>query len=449
MVCIDDFGTPKNRNSKGWETQSVLFRHGKESKDSMPGFDTQLGVNVREFAYYGTDISDAVRGTRPELRVAKITALREMKVRLVQLYACHAALSVEQCLPYLQQALSDLQRAGMKAIVCLDDGLAVSGFFIRDTGDFRVRQGEGSGGELGHYHKRFWSEGFRQMYLPALQLVKALADHPAVWMGELGNEYAIHPQPSTRADADAFIAFIREASALIKSYSKRFVSIGLINSNQIFPNAEGKLSREARIAFARQLYSIPSVDYISLHYYASDPHTIPDDNLEYCEIDAEVARALNKPFYLGELGAKSTYPDRPAFYTGQIQKWKQAGADSALLWSFTTLAEHGDDTGFSPKYSDFAAICQTITRLQGAGNLRMPSDLAPTERIANMVVADKMVAAAVPAVRRFLVTDSPLNIRTEPHLEAKAIDQKLQTGGDMAFIDFHNTSRPLQNPICQ
>jgi murein DD-endopeptidase MepM/ murein hydrolase activator NlpD len=390
-----------------------------------------LGVNVREFAYFGTDVSDAVHGTTPELRMAQLSALREMKVQVLRFYACHAALSPEQCLTHLQQALTDLQSAGMRAIVCLDDGLAVSGFFVRDTGDYRVRQGEGSGGDLGHYHKRFWSDGFRQTYLPALQIVKALADHPAVWMWELGNEYAIHPQPSSQADAAAFIAFVQEVSALIKSYSNRFVSIGLINSNQIFPNAEGNLSRESRFAFAQQLYSIPTVDYISLHYYAPDPPDAADDNLGYCEIDVEVARALNKPFYLGELGAKHTLPDRPGFYTTQIQKWRQAGADGALLWSFSTLAEHGDDTGFSPKYGDFNAICQTITQLQATGSLHIRGDLVPSAGITPLVSFDKTATSTSPTIHRFLVVDGPLNIRPEPRLNAQAIDQQLQTGEEV------------------
>src|SRR4051794_38094315 len=116
----------------------------------MVNVDTQLGVNVREFAYYASDVRNDLHSTPATLRLDQTNALVGMNGRLLRFYAFHTAKDPEQCIPFVANALDLLKEKGIKAIVCLDDELAESGFYIKGTGPYRVKDGEGVQGETGH-----------------------------------------------------------------------------------------------------------------------------------------------------------------------------------------------------------------------------------------------------------------------------------------------------------
>ncbi len=310
----------------------------------------RTGVNMREFAYYDRRDLLPFPNAIPPTREFQVTALQQLGVPLVRFFAAQHHADINTNLAQVGLALDALQKAQMQAIVCLGDALAPSGFTIPGDDDYH------QGTPLGHLNKRYWHEpGYTQNYFPYVQkLVTRFANHPAVLAWELGNEFAIQPQPSSPDDFNAFVQFVKIVSQDIKQRSpSKLISTGLINTNQIVPGGD----TAARHEFARQLYSLPNIDLISLHVYAEDK----EDDLAL--IDVEVAKSLGKPFFVGELGIDVATGSRAQFIQSQLQLWKDRGAFSAMLWAFDDSPQDtgvADTKGFARRFGDYGAIRQVV-----------------------------------------------------------------------------------------
>jgi hypothetical protein len=298
----------------------------------------RTGVNMREFAYYGTA---ARKYTDSGLQRRQLDALRDLQVKLVRFYASYNQFSTDQCIQRVQAALDLLQSYGMQAVVCLADSLG-SEFTIVGDGAFHT-------GPLGHLDKRYWHErAYNQHFMPfTTSLVRACAQHPAVAMWELGNEYAIHPQPASWDDGNAFLEFAKTASAAIKAAAPQaLVSTGLVGTHHVAPQGYPE-------PFGRDLYGLPSLDAVSIHYYADDGEKMN------AQREITLANTLGKPFYIGEFGAPQEWPDRAGYYRSQLDEWYRGGALTALPWAFDASASDvgvSDTKAFAGIRPDFQGI---------------------------------------------------------------------------------------------
>jgi len=303
----------------------------------------RLGVNMREFAYFGTPV---VQFTGEALQEQQLSELKAMGAKQIRFFTSHVSMNTAQTVARVQKAVQKINSFGLKAILCLSDGLG-SGFFPRGDEQWHNQP-------HGHLHKDYFKQQhYRQNFIPLSRaILEGVAENPAVFMVELGNEYAIHPQPATAADADAFVAFCDEAGEMVKSFVPRArVSTGLVNTNHIA--APGK-----RDALARKLYALDSMDVVSIHFYQHD------DEKGKADHDASIARALKKPYYIGEVGAFSNTGNRAGYFDSEISEWKGKGAFMVMPWGFDVSTKDvgiSDELALAGRFGDFGDCC-TILR---------------------------------------------------------------------------------------
>ncbi|MBX3085091.1 MAG: cellulase family glycosylhydrolase [Anaerolineae bacterium] len=368
----------------------------------------RTGVNMREFAYYGTE---AVKFTNAGLQKRQLDQLQPLQVKLVRFYASFAQLTPSQCIQRVKTALDLLHQADMQGIVCLCDALS-SPFVTRGDDDYH----RGPGGQI---VKAYWYEkAYTRNFLPfATSMADALKDHPALFMFELGNEYAIHPQPASGEDGQAFLEFAQAASEALKNAAPHtLVSTGLVNSNHVAPAGQQK-------AFGTRLYGLASLDAVSIHYYADDGEK------GYVPTEVSVAEAVGKPYYIGEFGAPEHWQDRAGWYRDQLQEWFNNGAFTAMPWAFDSSPSDvgvSDTKSFSPirpQYNEIRNVVQSFGRPAIAvivpdwkaavpGLLKSPSVEDNTKRVAS--IASPTLEWPPEVIKVFVITDGPVSVRTQP-----------------------------------
>ncbi|MCS7072594.1 MAG: hypothetical protein NZM00_13890 [Anaerolinea sp.] len=304
----------------------------------------RMGINMREFVFYGTP---AYPFTTETLQLIQINRLKQLGVKLVRIFTAHADFTAGQIIPLLNRALTRLHQNGMRAIVCLNDSLTGQRLYVRGNDVFHTEV-------HGHLHKRYWhNRDYLTHYIPFVQtLLNGVKHNPGLLMVELGNEYAIHPQPATDADASAFVAFCEHVGGLIKSIAPHvLISTGLVNSSHVAAAGKHEL-------YALRLHQLGAIDAVSIHYYAHDGER------ERAPVDIGVARRLKKPWYVGEIGMERGTGDRASFYDLDIARWRREGAFTVMPWAFyTDQGDVGvcDIYGIGPLHGDFDALCAVIS----------------------------------------------------------------------------------------
>lgn len=276
-----------------------------------------VGANLREFPFYGR--SDVLPFASANIQDDQLRAMQEMGMRVVRMHACHRSVSLGDAIPLVGAALDRVQQHGLLAIVVLNDSLG--SFWV--PGDERFHRHV-----LGHLDKidYFHAGGYKENYLPyARRMVTAYRDHPAILAWELGNEYAIHPQPASVADGEAFLRFVEHVSGEIRGLDpNHLIAIGLVNSGHVAPNDQPGLDR---LAFARRLYGLPAIDFLTVHFYEGNGEE------ENSRPDLTVARELNKPLIVEEWGARGG--NRAALTASTIAHWTGHGASGFLQWGLS------------------------------------------------------------------------------------------------------------------
>lgn len=359
----------------------------------------RTGVNMREFAYYGTP---AVPHARLELQTAQLNELRALGAQAIRLFGVCRRFNADDNIRRLKAALDLIDRYNMQAIIALNDSFNSEWIVAAEAGYHTA--------VMGHLRKDYWLNRLYQAhYLPYVQrVVTALAGHPALLMWELGNEFALHPQPATPSDERAFYNFAAEASAAIKAITPAtLVSPGLINTNQV-------TTARTREEAARNLYRLATLDVISLHFYAED------GEIGYANTDVLIAHDFDKPFYVGEMGADVTRTrERAEWYGDQFAKWRGAGAFTIMPWAFDSSPIDvgvSDTRAFARIHGDYAGIKAVV---QGHATNAPPYRPLP------------------PGARRFRVALGPLSVRVGPSLAARRLDL-LSVGAE---IDVDEASR--------
>lgn len=293
-----------------------------------------VGANLREFAYYARpDILPAATANDQD---TQITILRQIGMRVVRLFAPHHLVDGNSSIQLVKAALDKLQRGNLLAIVALTDSLGLSGYNVpQDRPRFHNQV-------LGHVNKTsfFHQQGYRQFYLPFVEnIVTALKDHPAIFAWEIGNEFAIHPQPANGPDGDVFLAFHEDVSKTIRAIDQNhLITTGLVNTGHgtpAFRNAED---------YARRLYAIPTIDFATVHFYQleGNPNAALAEEESRSLVDLRVAKSLGKPTIVEEFGSTVNNPNRVDFTRLKLNAWISSGAVGFMQWGFSAT---GRDIG--------------------------------------------------------------------------------------------------------
>ncbi len=293
-----------------------------------------VGANLREFLFYPRP--DVLPHARAEHQAQQLAAMAEMGMRVARLHACHCQVPGADARGLLGQALDQIHAQGLLALVVLND--ALGSFWVH--GDDRFHKHV-----LGHLdkHAYFHNEGYRENYLPFVRdVVSTYADHPAIFAWELGNEYAIHPQPATPEDGEAFLRFVRVMSDVIRANDpNHLITIGLVNTGHVAPNDRPGLNR---LEYGKRLYSLPNVDFLTVHFYEGNGEE------QNSLLDLEIARQVNKPLVVEEWGAVGG--DRAGLTAAKLQAWLGQGAAGLLQWGLSAtqfnIGVGDDEFGMDP-----------------------------------------------------------------------------------------------------
>jgi hypothetical protein len=275
-----------------------------------------VGANLRELPFYGR--ADVLPFARAEHRGVQLEAMQTMHMRIVRMHVCTRQVPVEDAIPRVQATLDLIQSVGMLAIVVLNDSLG--SYYVPGDEPFHTHQ-------LGHLDKQayFVEEGYRQHYLPYVQkIVATFEDHPAIFAWELGNEYAIIPQPCGADESGAFLRFAETVSGVIRALDgTHLITTGLVHCGHVAPSA-GR-----RRDFVARLYGLPTIDFATVHFYQDN------DEERGARLDLDVVGELNKPLIVEEYGATSG--NRAADTDAALDRWLNHGAAGFLQWGLSAL----------------------------------------------------------------------------------------------------------------
>lgn len=240
----------------------------------------------------------------------------------------------------------------------------------------------------------WYRKGFKYKYFNFIKdIVLSFRCRSEILLWEIINE------PVTDSFPD-IINFVKTTSEYVKSLdSNHLISIGTVGG--IGDKFGNEFSRFSKDNFEK-LYSLDSLDAISLHDYSFDstlferldlnsrlngkfysadiygsidrlinhiPRKLDEYTIKHFErtidfpltvrslwnyynkINFASAKKLGKPVYIGEFGIKKYYGEkRKKILEMKMKQYKNAGASGVLLWSFESQGKSldGHDYGFSP-----------------------------------------------------------------------------------------------------
>lgn len=255
--------------------------------------------------------------------------------------------------------------------------------------------------------EEWFKNGFRDRYLKYVEaIVKEFKVSREIMIWEIFNE------PVT-SDFKLIYNFAQHVSEKIKELDPlHVVSIGTIGG--VGDKFGNEFSRFSYSNF-KKLYSITSLDAVSLHDYSFSSSVLERADLYYRlkarsrrsfalnkldtiigalpdaidetlirkfgrtfdfplslrsiwkfynQLDLLIARSLGKPVYIGEIGVKKKYRDlRKAILEHQIRIHFDSGISGAVLWSFETQGRSldGHDYGFDEK-DGFGKLAETFLK---------------------------------------------------------------------------------------
>jgi hypothetical protein len=202
---------------------------------------------------------------------------------------------------------------------------------------------------------QWYSEGYKKEYLPhVLGTVRELRQRDEILMLELMNEpeadYSV-----LRKFADTVSTKIREVynTQTGKRIPRHLISLGLLGGEKKdWPNKKEYM----------ELFDLPNIDLVTAHDYTLDWGLSGEADLSPVFVKyTDYARALNKPFFLGEIGVKirpggtETQPNGPdirtldqalKIYRKKLELYKRLNISGALLWGPQPLGHAVDGAGF-------------------------------------------------------------------------------------------------------
>ncbi|HEX2606405.1 MAG TPA: glycosyl hydrolase [Flavisolibacter sp.] len=369
----------------------LLIAYSVEAQDFVQRRQQQFYLRGQPYYYIGANywygsslalLKDRERGVerlRKELDFLRSKGITNLRV-LAGAEGSGTVNGVERVAPALQPEkgtfdagvlkgldllLAEMGKRGMKAVVFLSNNWEWSGGFLQylrwnnriDEATFRRKL---SWDEMRDYVSKFYTcAPCRDDYNRQLDFMldhtnsvtgKKYKDDPAIMAWELANE----PRPMRPASNEAYLKWIRDVAARIKSKDKNhLVTLG----------HEGYMGTESLPLF-EEAHRSPNVDYLTIHIWpknwgwfseASFENDFPrvlDNTQQYIDQHKAVADRLQKPLVIEEFGlprdghsfdvtAATTLRDR--YYESIFSRLQQSAAsDSGIaganFWAFGGLA---------------------------------------------------------------------------------------------------------------
>ncbi len=275
-----------------------------------------IGVNFREFPFYVRQ--EVLQFTTADHQRSQLDAAHELGMRVIRMHACHRSVPVDECVPLVSKALDKIHDAGMLAIVVLNDSLGQ--YYVHGDDHFHQEV-------LGHVNKTdyFVNEGYTENHLPFVKrIVAALKDHPGIFAWELGNEYAIQPQPASVDESEAFLRYAETVSGVIRSLdAKHLITTGLVNTGHVAPTGHD------RMAYARRLYGLPTINFGTVHFYQGNGEE------ENSHPDLDALKAVDKPLIVEEFGPAEFEGDKAGVVNAAVDSWLASGAAGFMQWALS------------------------------------------------------------------------------------------------------------------
>lgn len=163
------------------------------------------------------------------------------------------------------------------------------------------------------------------------RVVARYAAEPTVAMWQLMNE-------AESDDAQALYDFAVDMAAVVKAVDgKHLLSLGTIGGGQAGTDN----------ANYQKLHAVAGIDVVEAHDYHAETVALPgapNSTANSIYADLAVAKALGKPFFIGEAGIAApapmypfSYADRAKYMDAKLAAELGAGASGFLVWSFYDL----------------------------------------------------------------------------------------------------------------
>jgi hypothetical protein len=265
-----------------------------------------VGMNSAGLTHYG---APPLPFARVEQIAAELDELRRMGARVVRVFAAAEDAPHDVVAARLGRVLDLARERGLYVLVALTDFYASTPYHPQGDRRFYARDPRFP---IDLLSPAFFRGGFREHYLPwARGLAARFADHPAVFAWELGNEIKCDD------DHAAFIAFAREVSSALRAADPRhMITTGMITG------------RWATDAEAREIYRIPTIDFVTYHNY--------EGTMEFADFDYAVARDTTRPLIVEEAAFESG--DRPARVDADLRAHVDGrGARGYMQWGFMSV----------------------------------------------------------------------------------------------------------------
>ncbi len=317
-----------------------------------------VGVNLRGLIHYGDPSFQRTQASVASDRQNQLNQARAIGAKVVRVTIAGRNLSPSQVGDRLQTALDEANPPGQSPLYFL---VTFADVYFNDT--FLTVQGDDQFYN-GTLTDGFYQQNFNVNYLPFVEyIVTRFRDDRRIFAWELGNEFKTDPATFINfADAVSNCIFERDAFHL--------VTTGIINC--------GNLGFDYNNMPARNLYTLPNVDFGTAHYYQSfddgqcfagqDPNAPGWALAELNRVAPEItlATGASKPVIIEEYGCCAG--NRAQETANAMTQRFGEGARGFLQWGFmapggtndTGDGDHtwGMDEALHGDYAPMAAVYQ-------------------------------------------------------------------------------------------
>lgn len=268
----------------------------------------------------------------------------------------------EKQLSGLDILLVEMGKRNMKAILFLSNNWEWSGGLLQYLNwngliEDSVLRRKLSWDEMRDYTSKFYNcEQCKSDYLKQVKLLvgrtnkltgKRYSSDPAIMSWELANE----PRPMRPASNNAYVKWISNTAAYIKSIDKNHL---------VTTGHEGAIALDGDMPLYEKIHSDRNIDYLTIHIWpknwswfkeetmVEDFSKVRSNTLEYIDKHAIAARRLNKPLVVEEFGLprdnhsfdiKSTTALRDEYFKTILTEWQKDKETNDVinginLWAF-------------------------------------------------------------------------------------------------------------------
>ncbi len=195
----------------------------------------------------------------------------------------------------------------------------------------------------GSMHK--WNDWYSEGYLSSYtgneisyknyveMFVNRYKNETAILMWQLMNE-AQSETPDRDNDPESLLNFAEEMSDFVRSIDQNhIISLGTIGRGQAGTDNENFI----------HLHNLPNINIVEAHDYNYEEEPIPSSNYHSIQRAFNIARDLDKPFFIGEAGMEQenySLDERAELFDAKISASFEAGFDGYLIWEYDNLEGH-------------------------------------------------------------------------------------------------------------